>query len=420
MALSKPSEQGHDRYDPKHFSDYLPLYYSKLFPSSTFYKWLTYGGVDKTMGQNREISFTLEDDVYLRFQSFSEQKDLEKALRDKNPHKIDIGAIYNRNPKLHHHESTFAPREKELVFDIDMTDYDEVRTCCQGADICNNCWLFMTLAMQILDRTLREDFGFEHILWVYSGRRGVHCWVCDAKARKLHSSARSAIANYVSVIKGGAHSSKKVSIFKTIHPSIKASLKILKKSFSALTLENQRILEDDKFWHGVISHCPDESSKEEMRKCVLSPTSSEQRWTEFVDAVERLKRKNLKCQFLVEEVMLELCYPRLDIAVTKGVQHLLKAPFCVHPKTGRVCVPIDVTNVHAFDPTKVPTVCDLFNEIDAYDANQKESENTSPVMKDYKKTSLAPSISLFQHFVNELSSEWKGKLIEISDKSQQF
>lgn len=44
MALSKPSEQGHDRYDPKHFSDYLPLYYSKLFPSSTFYKWLTYGG----------------------------------------------------------------------------------------------------------------------------------------------------------------------------------------------------------------------------------------------------------------------------------------------------------------------------------------------------------------------------------------
>jgi DNA primase small subunit len=63
------------------------------------------------------------------------------------------------------------------------------------------CWPLMTIAIKILDASLRDDFGFNHILWVYSGRRGVHCWVCDSRARKLNNEQRAAIADYFRVYK---------------------------------------------------------------------------------------------------------------------------------------------------------------------------------------------------------------------------
>ncbi|CAB4056625.1 PRI1 [Lepeophtheirus salmonis] len=388
-------------YSPDLLDDHLPIYYKRLFPYESYCRWL--GSIDKAYFSRREFSFTLRDDIYLRYQSFSTWEELRTEMCRMTPHKIDIGAIFNARPSDHKKISVFAPQEKEIVFDIDMTDYDDVRYCCSGAEICPKCWKFMVIAVKVLDEALRQDFGFQHLLWVYSGRRGIHCWVSDPSAKKLGQSARSAIAEYLQVLSGGDSRAKKVLIKgKNVHPSIARALKIASESFESICLVDQDILGEPERWNNVLSLIPDETVREKITSKM--PTAS--------TSLERRKTSN----HILKEIVLQYLYPRLDINVTKGLNHLLKSPFCVHPKTGRICVPLDPNKIEQFDPLKVPTISQLIEEIDRF---SKNNEN-AVISKDYKKTSLRGPMVIFDEFLSKLSQTWKGRIMEISDATMEF
>ena len=80
----------------------------------------------------------------------------------------------------------------------------------------------------------------------------MHCWVCDPEARKLSTAARGAVAEYLQVVSGGEHKTKKVLLRgQNVHPSIKRASEIIKHDFEKLCLVDQDILGNKESWTKV-------------------------------------------------------------------------------------------------------------------------------------------------------------------------
>ena len=45
------------------------------------------------------------------------------------------------------------------MFDIDLTDYDDVRTCGKEGHICTKCWPLMAAAIKVRRRRAAEALG---------------------------------------------------------------------------------------------------------------------------------------------------------------------------------------------------------------------------------------------------------------------
>jgi len=110
----------------------------------------------------------------------------------------------------------------------------------------------------------------------------------------------------------------------------------------------------------------------------------------------------------LRRIIFSCAYPRIDIDVTKQQNHLLKAPFCIHPKTEQVCVPIDPEQCEQFNPADVPTLRGLLTELDSHDdaSSGQASTNDKRTEEALESTSLALYVKIFrQSFLEPLVSE---------------
>ena len=356
---------------PGDLSSRLRSYYLSEFPIKEICRWLRYGG-DLSL---REISFTLAGDIYLRWKSFETVEEFKTDLEKLQPVKIDFGAIYDQPPKFRSStQMTLKPVQKEFCLDIDMTDYEDVMGNGLLKDATENCdrnWGYMAVAVKIIDATLREDFGFENIMWVYSGRRGIHCWVGDERARVMNNEQRIAVAEHMYLRFEGRENAgrRQHSVTNPLHPSLVRAKQICEPFFRKFVLnsDGQGMLETKERVAQMTELIPNRGVAADVREKLshMGTGRGEEKWDKIEKELSRAAKNDYGLRPMADYIIMRYTYPRLDVNVSKEINHLLKAPFCVHPKTGRVCLPFRASDVGSFNPeTMAPRLDALVHEIE--------------------------------------------------------
>ncbi|MEX2739265.1 MAG: DNA primase catalytic subunit PriS [Candidatus Wukongarchaeota archaeon] len=316
----------------------LRKFYESIFDLKPLIK-----AIGLTDFERREFGFLLSKDVFSRNLSFKTLSDFKNFILEKLPLQQFVGAVYDQGPTFSNPIQKLNLSYRELIFDVDLDAYDMVRHCdCKGSkQVCEDCWSLAQDAALFLDETLRIDFGFEDLIFVFSGRRGIHCWVRDHVAKELDSEQRSAIVSYLTMITDEKRSQKLEEIPKYA--------KLLR----------------DRVFQKIAKSFFLNVSKKDLNLLGFRPEEAEKA-IEFVESKEKFSPENyyktIPEHVDPKRVSMAIVlgrYPRLDKPVTSDIRRLLRIPGSVHSATGKICTIIDSHKLENFSPKDVPTIWDL-------------------------------------------------------------
>ena len=328
--------------NPKVPTELIQRFYKEIFDPgdlisivglSTFYR--------------REFAFLLEGNVFVRNISFKNTQELIDYMT-KNPLRLAyIGAVYETPPSRQHHIQKIEWTSREFCFDLDINDYDLVRTCgCQGKEqYCTQCWSLVQDAAAFLDKSLREDFGFKDIVWIFSGRRGFHAWVRDPIAGKLTQMQRNSIVRYLTLIKDETRTQAVEKDLKYVVPLRDRIIEMIAKSFFARATDKELRAEPFKFTGKQI----------EILHYNLKNATRPFYYTYDSILDSKKNRDNIFTHII------KYRFPRIDRKVSIDIRRVLKVPGGLQGTNGKICCKVDIKKIHDFFPENAPTVFDYFS-----------------------------------------------------------
>src|SRR5271163_4577587 len=194
-AFAKGKEQDMQKADNSVYihSTERKWFYRHCFPLTSFCKLLTRGHEEQL--RYYPLALVNEGGMYRKdqTQTFDKPYDLRFDLIKTAPESLHSGALLSEIYRSSSSSSPSAMRGSDLEFDLDITDYNDLRLklCgCRDKQLCEKCWAIVRSSTIILCHVLRNDFGFKHLLCIFSGRKGLHVKVCDERARLLSMEAK--------------------------------------------------------------------------------------------------------------------------------------------------------------------------------------------------------------------------------------
>ena len=183
-----------------------------------------------------------------------------------------------------------------------------------------------------------------------------------------------------------------------IHPLYERSIEIIDEYFLQV-LDEQQLLNDDKgknLLKGLIKAYfgLDYNRMEEEIDKILDRKENSVSTIKLTE-IEAYLKKNEKSQnqnqksthkkktttdLCICDFKLNVLYPRLDINVSTHINHLLKSPFCIHPKTGLVAVPLPPNDILNFEIEKIPRLDKLVEDF----KNNRKNENFEKYTKYFR------------------------------------
>ncbi|MGC9780034.1 MAG: DNA primase catalytic subunit PriS [Candidatus Heimdallarchaeota archaeon] len=295
----------------------------------------------------REFAFLLENDVFVRNISFKSTSGLVNYLVRNPIKRAYIGAVYDVPPTKNNTIQKIKWKSREFCFDLDLNDYDLVRICgCQGKEqYCKVCWSLVQDAATFLDRTLRDDFGFRDIIWVFSGRRGFHGWVRDKEAGILTQEQRNSMIQYLTLIKDEKRTQAVEKDLKHVLPLRDRIIEMVAKTFFQKATVKELRAEPFKF------------TKKQIERLQYNLKNSTRPFHYTYDSI----LENKQDRDAIFTHIITYRYPRIDRKVSIDIRRILKIPGSIQDTNGRICCKVDIKKIHKFYPENAPTIWDLLS-----------------------------------------------------------